>query len=157
MQRFFNKRIVAVLGVALALTAGGAAFAYFTGGGAGTGTATVGSAAPSVTITGTTSGELYPGGAAGTVTVHVKNASATQTAHVGSVTLTKITPDAAHETCNTSLTGSPAPFEMASITINKTLAASAEIEATGSLKMNDTGVSQDSCQGAKLTLSFTSN
>jgi hypothetical protein len=157
MRTHFDKRIVGVLGVTLALTAGSVAVAYFTGGGTGTGTATVGSSSATVTITGTTSGELSPGGNGGTVTVHVKNTSTTQSAHVGSVSLSKITPDAAHETCNTSLAGSPPAFEMASIPINKTLAANTEMEATGSLKMNDTGVSQDSCQGAKLTLSFTSN
>lgn len=157
MKAILNKRLAAIVGVALALAAGSAAVAYFTGGGAGTGTATVGSSGPSVTITGTTSGELYPGGSAGTVTVHVKNTSAGQTAHVGTVSLSKIAPDAAHETCATGLTGTPPPFEMTSIPINKTLAAGTEVEATGSLKMNDTGVSQDTCQGAKLTLSFTSN
>jgi hypothetical protein len=157
MKRVLDRRLAAVIGVALALAAGSAAVAYFTGGGSGTGTATVGTSSASVTITGTTSGELYPGGAAGTVKVHVKNTSATQSAHVGSVSLSKITPDAAHETCATGLTGSPPPFEMAAIALNQTLAAGAEVEATGSLKMNDTGVSQDACQGAKLTLSFTSN
>lgn len=157
MHRLINKRVAAAVGVGLALAAGTAAVAYFTGGGSGTGTATVGANAPSVTITGTTSGELYPGGSAGTVTVHVKNTSAGQSAHVGAVSLKEITPDAAHSTCVTSLTGSPPAFEMAAISIEKTLAPSAETEATGSLKMNDTGVSQNACQGAKLTLSFTSS
>ncbi|HEX5307716.1 MAG TPA: hypothetical protein VFW38_01400 [Solirubrobacteraceae bacterium] len=143
--------------MALALAAGSAAVAYFTGGGTGTGTATVGSSTAGVTISGTTSGELYPGGSAGTVKIRVKNTSSTQSAHVGTVSLSKITPDAAHESCATGLTGSPPPFEMASVAINQTLGAGAEVEATGSLKMNDTGVSQDACQGAKLTLSFTSS
>ncbi len=157
MHRLFDKRVAAAFGVALALAAGTAAVAYFTGGGSGTGTATVGTSSASVSITGTTSGELYPGGSAATVTVHVKNTSATQSAHVGSVSVTTITPDASHTSCNTSLTGSPAAFEMASIAVNQTLKAGEEVEKTGSLKMNDTGVSQDSCQGAKLTLSFTSS
>lgn len=157
MKTFPYKRLSALVGVALALAAGSAAVAYFTGGGAGTGTATVGTSSAGVTISGTTSGELYPGGSPGAVKVRIKNTSASQSAHVGTVSLSKITPDAAHEACATGLTGSPAPFEMASIAINQTLAAGAEVEATGSLKMNDTGVSQDACQGAKLTLSFTSS
>ena len=78
---------------------------------------------------------------------------------VGSIHLASITPDAGHPTCDVSV-GAPAvnaAFTMADIPVNTNLAAGASTTKTGSLQMNDTGVNQDSCQGATLTLNFTSN
>lgn len=157
MTRSIHKRIAAFMGVAAVAATGTVALGYFTGGGSGTGTASVGSSAPGVSISATTSGELFPGGGPATVSVHVKNTSASLSAHVGTVTLTKITPDEAHSGCVTSLTGSPPAFEMAAISVEKTLKPSEEAEVKGALQMNDTGVSQNACQGAKLTLSFSSS
>lgn len=152
-----KHRTAAALGIVAALTLGVGAFAYFTGSGSGTGTAAakVGSSAPTVTITGTTSGELYPGGAQASVSIKVKNEGA-QAARVENVSLASITTDEAHKECDTS-TGEKHAFTMASISINKTLKPNEEVGATGSLQMNDTGVSQNACQGAPLTLHFTSN
>jgi len=156
MRKSIGTRMVIVLGSVSALVLGVGALAYFTASGTGSGTATVGSVAATVTVTGSTSGELYPGGAAATVKVTVKNTGA-QAAHVEAVSLTSITTDAGHSSCDTSITGAKPAFTMAPVAIAKTLAAGEESTATGSLQMNDTGVSQNSCQGASLTLHFASN
>ena len=156
MRKSISTRMVIVLGSVSALVLGVSAFAYFTGSGTGTGTATVGSVASTVTVTGSTSGELFPGGAAATVKITVKN-TGSQAAHVETVSLTSITADAGHSSCETSITGAKPAFTMAPVSIAKTLAAGEESAATGSLQMNDTGISQNSCQGASLTLHFASN
>jgi hypothetical protein len=41
--------------------------------------------------------------------------------------------------------------------LTKSGTAGDHVTETGSLQMNDTGVAQDSCQGATLTLNFTSS
>lgn len=156
MRKSISTRMVVVLGAAGALLLGAGAFAYFTGSGTGTGTATVGSSPATVTVTGSTSGELFPGGTAATVKITVKN-TGSQAAHVENVSLTSITPDAGHSSCETSITGAKPAFTMAPVSIAKTLAGGEETTATGSLQMNDTGVSQNTCQGASLTLHFASN
>jgi hypothetical protein len=156
MRKSIGTRMVIVLGSVSALVLAVSALAYFTGSGTGTGTATVGSVASAVTVTGSTSGELFPGGTAATVKITVKNAGS-QAAHVETVSLTSITVDAGHSSCDTSITGAKPAFTMAPVSIAKTLAAGEESAATGSLQMNDTGVSQNSCQGASLTLHFASN
>lgn len=144
----------AIAGIAVAaLALAASAFAYFTASGSGTGTATVGSASSSITIKSTITGSLYPGSST-PVEVTVKNAG-TQAAHVGSVTLTKVAVDASHSTCETTHNGEV--FTMAPISVEKTLQAGESTTASGTLAMKETGVSQDGCQGATLTLSFTSN
>src|SRR4051794_25747115 len=139
-RRFTKKRAVVALSVIGVLAMAGAAFAYFTSQGSGTGSATVGTAA-NVTLTSTITGTLYPGGAAAGVSVDVKN-NGSGSQRVGKVQLDSVSTDAAHSTCDTSA------FAMADITVDQTLAKSASTTVPGSLKMNDTGGSQDDCQGA---------
>ena len=78
---------------------------------------------------------------------------------VGTITLTSITPDAGHSTCSTMLGGGNPDFTMAPVLVNKTFPSgnAQSAEKTGTLTMNDTGVSQNACQGATLTLNLTSN
>jgi hypothetical protein len=150
-----RKRALAIVAIgALALAAG--AYAYFTSTGSGTATATVGSSS-AVTIKGTVSSTLYPGGSS-PVTFTVDNpSSATQ--RVGTITLASIAVDAGHSTCSKVITGGNPDFTMASVAVNKTYASGngQTVTPTGTLTMNDTGVSQDACQGATLTLNLTSN
>ncbi len=148
-----SKKGIAALFAALvvAVSAVGA-YAYFTATGTGTGTATVGSST-AFTVNGDVTGNAYPAGPALTVPVTVTNNS-TGSQKAGTVTLDSITSDA--PTCDTSLNGPNAAFTFANpITIDEDLAAGATSTVhNGSLQMNDTGVSQDSCQGAHLTLHF---
>ncbi|HTL24276.1 MAG TPA: hypothetical protein VL281_09625 [Mycobacteriales bacterium] len=46
---------------------------------------------------------------------------------------------------------------MADIPVNADIAAAGNTTRTATLQMNDTGVSQDPCQDAALTLHFSSN
>ena len=144
-----QKRGVLALVVILGLVVGGIAFAYFTASGSGTGDATVGNAEV-VNLSGATTGTLYPGGAAGDVAITVTNPGGVAQ-HVDTVHLEGVTADGSHPTCDVSA------FSMPDVTVNTTVAAGGNTVVHGSLTMADTGVSQNSCQGAGLTLSLTSN
>lgn len=162
MKKFIkSKKGIAALLATLTVVAFSAvgAYAYFTATGTGTGSATVGTVS-GVTLAGTISGNLYPAGAPAGVSVLVSNpGSGAQS--VGSIHLASITADAGHPTCDVSWSGANAAFTMADINVAQTLTKSgtAGDHATvlGSLQMNDTGVTQNSCQGATLTLNLTSN
>ena len=150
-----RKRAFALTAIgALALAAG--AYAYFTSTGSGTATATVGSGS-AVTIKGTVGSTLYPGGNA-TVTFTVDNPSSAAQ-RVGTITLASIAVDAGHSTCSVVTTGGNPDFTMPAVAVNATFPAGTAQAVTpkGALTMNDTGVSQDACQGATLTLNLTSN
>jgi hypothetical protein len=146
---------VALFGVAL-LAVAGVAFAYFTSSGSGTGTATVGSSS-AVTLHGNIASTLYPGGSS-TVTFTVDNPSS-GSERVGTISLSSISVDAGHSTCSTVISGGNPDFTMAPVTVNQVFAPGngQSVTPTGTLSMNDTGVSQDACQGATLTLHLTSN
>jgi hypothetical protein len=156
MLRLTKKRVILGAAVVCALTLAAGAYAYFTTTGTGTATATVGSST-AVTLHGTVAGSLYPG-ASSTVTFTVDNPS-TGSQRVGTITLTKVQPDGTHSGCLTTITGEKPDFTMAPVTVGQTYAPGngQAVTATGSLKMNDTGVSQDACQGATLTLTLASN
>ncbi len=156
MFRLTKKRaIVAAVTVGMLAVAAGA-FAYFSTTGSGTATATVGSST-AVTLHGTVSGNLYPGSSS-TVTFTVDNTSSA-TQRVGTITLTKVQPDAGHSTCSTTITGEKPDFTMAPVAVNKTYGTGngQAVTPTGSLTMNETGANQDACQGATLTLTLASN
>ena len=156
MNSLNRKRvIIGLAGVCVVAIAAGA-YAYFTSSGSGTATATVGSSS-AVTIKGTVSGTLYPG-ASSTVTLTVDNPSSGKQ-RVGTVSLEKVTADAGHPTCSVVTTGGNPDFTMADVVVNKTYGPGngQAVTPTGTLTMNDTGISQDGCQGATLTLSLKSN
>jgi hypothetical protein len=158
MKKLFGtKRAMVAVGLTAAVAVGlaGSAFAYFTASGSGSGSASVGSSS-AITLDGTITGDLYPGGTAAGVSVLVTNpGSGSQ--HVGSVHLASIAADADHGACDTSITGAHPAFTMSDITVNQLLAGGATATVNGSLQMNDTGASQNACQGAALTLTFSSN
>ena len=156
MLRLTKKRAILGAATVCALVLAAGAYAYFTSTGSGTATATVGSST-AVTLHGTIAGNLYPGSSS-TVTFTVDNTS-TGSERVGTISLTKIQPDASHSTCSTVITGEKPDFTMAPVAVNKSYApgSAQAVTPTGTLTMNETGVSQDACQGATLTLTLASS
>jgi len=150
-----KKRALALTAIGVLAVAAGA-YAYFTSTGSGTATATVGSSS-AVTIKGTVSSNLYPGGSS-PVTFTVDNPSSAAQ-RVGTITLASIAVDAGHSTCSKVITGPTPDFTMPAVVVNKTFGSGngQTVTPTGTLTMNDTGISQDACQGATLTLNLTSN
>jgi hypothetical protein len=156
MNRITKKRVLAALAGLGVLGIAAGAYAYFTTTGSGTATATVGTSSALV-IKGTVTGNLYPG-VSSPVTLTVDNPS-TGKQRVGTITLEKITADAGHSTCSVATSGGNPDFTMADIVVNKVFSPgnAQAVTPNGSLTMNDTGVSQDACQGATLTLALKSN
>jgi hypothetical protein len=148
MPRLTTKRSIAISTVALVIVA--AAIAYFTSIGSGTGTASGGNS-QAVTLHATVSQSLYPG-TSSPVSFTVDNPS-TGHQRVGTVHLASIAADAGHSTCNT------ADFSMPDVVANQDFGSGngQAVTAGGTLSMANTGVSQDACQGATLTLNLTSN
>lgn len=151
-----GRRVPVAIGGVVALVAAGAAFAYFTSSGSGTGNAAVGSSS-AVTLHATISSNLYPGSSS-PVTLTVDNPSS-GSQRVGTVSLSSITVDAGHSTCSTSISGGNPDFTMPAVTVNKVFPSGngQSVTPTGTLTMNETGVNQDACQGATLTLHLTNN
>jgi hypothetical protein len=156
MKLITKRRAFFALTAALVVAVAGAAFAYFTTSGTGTGTAAVGSSS-AVTLHATVTGSLYPGSSS-PVSFTVDNPSSGKQ-RVGTISPLSITPDASHSECSTVITGGNPDFTMAAVTANQTFANgnAQAVTATGTLAMNETGVSQDKCQGATLTLNVKSN
>jgi hypothetical protein len=156
MRLITKNRVLSALAVVGILVIAAGAYAYFSTSGSGTATATVGSSS-AVVLKGTVSGNLYPGSSA-TVTFTVDNPSGGKQ-RVGTISLEKITPDAGHSTCSTVTTGGNPDFSMAEVAVNKVYGPgnAQAVTPTGTLLMNETGVSQDACQGATLTLALKSN
>ena len=71
--------------------------------------------------------------------------------------LDAVTADAAHATCDVSASGVHPAFAMADIPVGATLASGTSTSRAGWLTMNDTGVNQNACQHATLTLRFSSS
>jgi hypothetical protein len=150
-------RALVALGCVCALAAaGGAAYAYFTSNGSGTGTASVGSAS-AVTLHATVNGNLYPGSSS-PVSFTVDNPSQ-GSQRVGTISLASITVDAGHSSCSVVTTGGSADFGMPAVAVNRVFAPGngQSVTQNGTLTMNETGVNQDACQGATLTLHLTNN
>jgi hypothetical protein len=154
-MRFFTKKRAVILGIVAAMAFSAAAVAYFTTGGSGTGSATVGTSSSALITQTNTLAALYPT-TSQAVNLDIKN-TGSGSQFVGAVHLDSITADAGHSSCDVSSSGLNAAFTMADVPVNATLAAGATTSKVGSLAMNDTGVIQDSCQGATLTLTFSSN
>ena len=160
MKLFSSKKRIGAIGAiaALTLVGGGVAYGYWTTTGSGSGTASAGTNS-AVTIVGTTAAtdKLTPGGPGITVTFTASN-PATFVQKISSIHLASVAPDTpAHASCAAVL---GTDFSMNDVTIGTsgTLAAGASnvlLTETGTLQMLDSGISQDACKGATLTLSFT--
>ncbi len=165
MLRKFNKKTVLIaLSVVAVLAVAGTAVAYFTNSGSGTGSATVGTSV-AATVDGTSTAILYPGDPAGipvSITVTNNGAGSQQ---IDTVHFTGADAFAGPGFTNPIPVGTGAgqcdvaAFTMANVLINEDLAAGATTSGvhTGTLKMADTGVSQDGCKNAVLRLNLTSN
>src|SRR4051794_13725395 len=156
MSHQSRKRLLTALVSLGVLAVAAAAYAYFTSSGSGTATATVGTSS-AVTLKGTVNGNLYPGSSS-PVTLTVDNPSSGKQ-RVGTISLEKITADAGHASCSAVITGGNPDFTMADVVVNQTYAPgnNQAVSPSGTLTMNDTGVNQDACQGATLTLTLKSN
>jgi hypothetical protein len=151
-----KRRAMFALTAALLVVAASGAYAYFTTNGSGTGTASVGNSS-AVTLHATVTGSLYPG-TSSPVSFTVDNPS-TGKQRVGTITLSSITVDSSHSECSTVITGGNPDFTMPAVAVNAQFGTGngQAVTPTGTLTMNDTGVSQDKCQGATLTLHLTNN
>jgi hypothetical protein len=156
MHLITRKRALAALAGLAAVAIAAVAYAYFTSTGSGTATAKVGTSS-AVTLKGTVSGNLYPG-ASSQVSFTVDNPSSAAQ-RVGTITLTGITVDAAHSTCSVTISGGTPDFSMPAVAVNATFPSGngQAVTPKGTLTMNDTGVNQNACQGAELTLALSSN
>lgn len=152
MSRFFNrKRAFAVLVGMTAVAIAAVAVAFWTGAGSGSGTASVGEGG-TATLNGTVAPGIAPGTAA-PVAFTAANPSGSPI-QIGTVHLVTIAVDGEHAACEV------ADFSMADVTENHQVPAGATVEplpAEGSLVYANTGVSQDACKGATLTLTLSSN
>lgn len=161
MKRFTKKKklAVVVLTGALLFAGAGVAFAYFTSTGSGSGSGAVGTATNDITVVGTETTPVFPGGATGVVSFTASN-GASNPERLSNIHLTTVTPDATHPTCSTVLN---TDFSMADVPVavgDGTLAAHASnvsLTESGTLIMHDTGVNQNACEGATLTLTFTTS
>jgi hypothetical protein len=145
-----RKRVLIPAGIVSLLILAAGAIAYFTSSGSGTATATVGSSS-AVTLHGSAASTLYPG-TSSTVSFTVDNPSP-GTQRVGTIHLASVSTDAAHSACVV------ADFTMPDVVSNQSFpnGNTQAVTATGTLSMANTGISQDACQGAPLTLNLTSN
>jgi hypothetical protein len=150
MKFISKKRALVALAAVAALAVAGAAYAYFTTTGSGSGSASVGTSS-ALTIHGTAPDTLYPG-TSSVVHFTVDNPSSGHQL-VNKIHLDSVSTDAAHSAC---VTGD---FTMPDVTANQDVDAgnATAITATGTLTFNNTGVSQDACKDAPLTLHLSSN
>lgn len=156
MHHLTSKRALIAISCIGAMVIAAAAYAYFTSTGSGTATAKVGTSS-AVTLKGTVTGNLYPGSSS-QVSFTVDNPSGAAQ-RVGTITLTGITVDAGHSTCSAVITGGNPDFTMPAVAVNATFPAGngQAVTPKGTLTMNDTGLNQNACQGAELTLALASN
>lgn len=173
LRKFRNKRAAVAVTAVASLAAAGGAFAYFTQAGGGTGSASVGTSS-AVTLAGTITGSLSPAGSPASVSILATNTGA-GSQYVNKVHLDSIAVDtssaaytgasSAQQTtwngCVVTTSGTNPAFSMSDVTVASTLSKNGtsgdHTTVTGSLQMNDTGGSQDNCQGAPLVLNLSSN
>jgi hypothetical protein len=139
-----------MLGSTAVFAVAGLAFAYWTGTGSGPATGTVGTSGE-VTLDGTIASGVAPG-ESGAVSFTAANATDSPI-RVTTLHLDGVTTDSGHGTCDTD------DFTMDDVTEDHQVPAGATVEALpvdGSLDYENTGVSQDACQGATLTLTVSS-
>ena len=141
-----KKRVIVLAAVGAAAAIGTTAFAFFTASGSGTGTAAVGTAS-NIQLSSDAVTDLYPGAAATPVTVHVHNPGG------GNQYVATISGTVAD---NSGCLGSW--FTVASVTYNQSVAAGADgADGSSSISLDESGTSQDACQGKTMTINWSSN
>jgi hypothetical protein len=180
MKRFMNKKVVTIgLAAGLALGAAGIATAYWTSSGSGTGTANTSATADSSLSYTDNVGSLNafaPSVAPQAFKATVTDTSATQEEYVASVsaylTVTESALGQAYTTStgytcssadylldNVAGTTSSSEVPLAWTAVNLTHGGgNASTAGTDTIGFNDlAGVNQDACQGAQVTVNYTSN
>jgi len=143
-----RRRLIVLAAVAAAVGLAGGAFAYFTSTGSGTGSATVGSSS-NIQLSSPTVGPLYPGGPDVPVTVTIHNPGSGNE-YVATISGT-IADGGAGNNCSGSW------FTVAPIVFDTDVAGGASPTASTTVTMADSGTNQDACQGATLTINWSSN
>src|SRR5215211_4130863 len=146
MKLFITKKAIAIVAsFAVAIGAAVGGYAYFTAGGEGTGPATVGEATP-IDLSSPSVGDLYPGGDDLSVTVTIANGGSSAQ-YVNTVS----------GTVRDSGGCDGGWFEVDPITYQDELAANGSDTAGTSIRMLESHTNQDACQGASLTVDWSSN
>jgi hypothetical protein len=167
------KKRAFLIATLMTLAVTGGALAYFTTAGTGSGSGSVGTSS-SLVVTGTVASSLYPG-TSSTVNFTVNNPSSGHE-RLGTITLSAIhactgagstwngsacsnsgTEQTTCESSDTSSSSTTDNFSMPVVTSNTDFAPgnNQTVTQTGTLTMNDLNSSQNACQGASLTLTFT--
>jgi hypothetical protein len=164
-QMRHSKKLAALAIAAGVAVTGTAAFAFWSASGGGTGTGSVAGSYggfTAVSIAGTVSDNLYPGGSS-VVTFKATNNDEGQALAAGKIHLVSVAPDLGHAACNTSLydavTSPTGVFSMADVNASaESIApkATLDLAASGTLNMRNQIFNQDSCKGATLTLTLSS-
>jgi hypothetical protein len=149
LRRFTKKRTIVALSVVAVLVGAGAAVAYFTASGGGTGSASVGSSS-SIGLSSSAVSGLFPGGADVPVTVHVHNGGSGNQ-NVGTISGSISDTTTSGGTCKGSW------FQVDPVAYNTTVDAGATADVSTKVRMLDDGTNQDACQGANLTINWSSN
>ncbi len=146
-MRKSQKRVMAALGIgAMVLAAAGGAFAYWTQSGSGTAAGTAGTTG-AIVVTGTIADGIFPGGSQ-LVSFTASNSGDSATL-VNSVHLAGVSTSNAG--CNA------ADFTMPDVVQNQSVAGGATVAVLpnrGTLSMANTGVNQDACKSAVITLTL---
>ena len=157
--RFRSHKKLTAVGVVAVLAVAGGAYAFWTGGGTGGGTATLGTVG-AVVVTATVTPGITPGN---TEPVSFTAANASSSAiTVSTVHLVSATADGAHATCvgtdftmpNVDETDGATPPVGHAV---PALATANALPNNGVLTYADTGVNQDACKGATMTLVLTTS
>ncbi len=147
-----KKRNVMVLGVVAVLAVAGIAFAYWTTTGSGSGSGTVAASNGTLTLHGTISNELTPGGSSPVAfTADNANSSSEQVGTVKAV----VSIDAAHASAGCQASD----FTIADTPENQVIAAKGtgvSLAHEGTISMADTSANQDACKGATISLALSS-
>lgn len=147
-----KKRTLGVLGIIAVLAISGLAIAYWTTTGSGSGSGSVAASNGTLTLHGSISSALTPGGESA-VTFSADNAG-TSSLQVGTVhAVVSIDEEHANAGCKAS------DFTIADTAENQVIAAGAKEVAlahNGSITMADTSGNQDACKGASISLELSS-
>jgi hypothetical protein len=159
--RMINKKAVTIgLSAGVALGISGAAFAFFTSTGTGSGSGVTGTAGNNIVVTGTETVPIFPGGTGGPVGFTVANSAAVPE-QLSNIHLASYTVDPTHVTAGCSV--SLGVYTMADVPVTQAdgkilaHATNQALTAAGSLFMTDTLTNQNACEGATLTLTFTTS
>lgn len=151
-KAMIKKRTALVLAAVAVLAVAGLAVAYWTTTGSGEGSGAVASSNGTLTLHGTISKELTPGGSSPVAyTADNENSSSEQVGTVKAV----VTIDDAHAKAGCKASD----FTIADTAEGQTIAAKATgvaLAHEGTIEMADTAESQDACKGAAISLALTS-